>query len=139
MLPIRTAPPIRMSRPVLAAVALVASLTACTAQAADGGSSGGSGAAKDASPVKVTVVDRAAGKPVSVTTTGGTLAEVKVVDGEGGILKGRTGTGGTSWASERKAAPGTSYTVEVTPVPPTARSRRAGRPSPPRRPTRSTR
>ncbi|MEU4273921.1 L,D-transpeptidase family protein [Streptomyces tanashiensis] len=103
-----------MSRPVLAAVALVASLTACTAQAADGGSSGGSGAAKDASPVKVTVVDRAAGKPVSVTATGGTLAEVKVVDGEGGILKGRTGTGGTSWASERKAAPGTSYTVEVT-------------------------
>ncbi|MGW1118293.1 Ig-like domain-containing protein [Streptomyces tanashiensis] len=102
-----------MSRPVLAAVALVASLTACTAQAADGGSSG-AGAAKDASPVKVTVVDRAAGKPVSVTATGGTLAEVKVVDGEGGILKGRTGTGGTSWASERKAAPGTSYTVEVT-------------------------
>ncbi|MFE7516190.1 Ig-like domain-containing protein [Streptomyces sp. NPDC057540] len=104
-----------MSRPVLAAVALVASLTACTAQAADGGSSGaGPGAAKDASPVKVTVVDRAAGKPVSVTATGGTLTAVKVVDGEGGILEGRTGTGSTSWASDRKAAPGTSYTVEVT-------------------------
>ncbi|MFD8205312.1 Ig-like domain-containing protein [Streptomyces sp. NPDC059695] len=104
-----------MSRPVLAAVALVASLTACTAQAADGGSSGaGPGAAKDASPVKVTVVDRAAGKPVSVTATGGTLTAVKVVDGEGGILRGRTGTGSTSWSSDRKAAPGTSYTVEVT-------------------------
>ncbi|MEV7563864.1 L,D-transpeptidase family protein [Streptomyces tanashiensis] len=104
-----------MSRPVLAAVALVASLTACSAQAADGGGSGtGPGAADAAAPVKVTVVDRAAGKPVSVTATGGTLAEVKVVDGEGGILKGRTGKGGTSWASERKAAPGTSYTVEVT-------------------------
>ncbi|MFB6629135.1 Ig-like domain-containing protein [Streptomyces sp. NPDC056362] len=104
-----------MSRPVLAAVALVASLTACTAQAADGGSSGsGSGGAKDAAPVKVTVVDRTAGKPVSVTADGGTLTAVKVVDGEGGVLKGRTGAGGTSWASDRKAAPGTSYTVEVT-------------------------
>ncbi|MER7947018.1 Ig-like domain-containing protein [Streptomyces sp. NPDC096079] len=103
-----------MSRPVLAAVALAVSLTACSAQAADGGSSGAADGAASAPPAKVTVVRKAAGSPVTVTATGGTLTEVKVVDGEGGSLKGRTESGGTSWVSDRKAAPGTSYTVEVT-------------------------
>ncbi|MFI1714463.1 Ig-like domain-containing protein [Streptomyces sp. NPDC053513] len=105
--------PIRTSRPALAAVALAVSLTACSAQAASG-PAGAQDPARAAAPAEVTVVDRVAGKPVTVTATGGTLTEVKVVDGEGGRLVGRTGAGGTRWASDRKAAPGTSYTVEVT-------------------------
>ncbi|MEU6626650.1 Ig-like domain-containing protein [Streptomyces litmocidini] len=105
--------PIRTPRPALAAVALAVSLTACSAQAASG-PAGGQDPARAAAPAEVTVVDRVAGKPVTVTATGGTLTEVKVVDGEGGRLVGRTGAGGTRWASDRKAAPGTSYTVEVT-------------------------
>ncbi|MEU7517056.1 Ig-like domain-containing protein [Streptomyces sp. NPDC042898] len=112
MLPIRTS---RSARPVLAAVALGVSLTACSAQAASGpGSSTSQAPASAAAPAKVTVVDPAAGRPVSVTASGGTLAVVKVADAEGGVLAGRTGAGGTSWTSDRKAAPGTSYTVEVT-------------------------
>ncbi|MGW5775417.1 Ig-like domain-containing protein [Streptomyces sp. NPDC003863] len=108
--------PIRTSRPALAAVALAVSLTACTAQAADGGSSGaGAGAgASQAPPAKVTVAKKEAGSPVTVTASGGTLTAVKVVDDDGGTLDGRTGAGGTSWVSDRKAAPGTSYTVDVT-------------------------
>ncbi|MFF0554765.1 Ig-like domain-containing protein [Streptomyces sp. NPDC004266] len=108
--------PIRTPRPALAAVALVVSLTACTAQAADGGPSGaGSGAgSSQAPPAKVEVLRKEAGSPVTVRATGGTLTAVKVVDAEGGALKGRTDAGGTSWVSDRKAAPGTSYTVEVT-------------------------
>ncbi|MFB6839276.1 Ig-like domain-containing protein [Streptomyces sp. NPDC056361] len=112
MLPIRTRRP-HASRPVLAAAALVASLTACTAQAADGGGSG-AGAPAPATPAKVTVADPVAGTPVKVTATGGTIAAVKVVEADGGTLTGRTGAGGTSWVSDRKAAPGASYTVEVT-------------------------
>ncbi|MER8034492.1 Ig-like domain-containing protein [Streptomyces hydrogenans] len=109
-------PPIRLPRPALAAVALVVSLTACTAQAASGpGSPSGSskGAAQDGPPAKVTVVDRAAGKPVSVTAAGGTFSSVTVTDAEGGRLAGKSAEGGARWTSDRKAAPGTSYTVEA--------------------------
>ncbi|MEX0171308.1 L,D-transpeptidase [Streptomyces sp. LMG1-1-1.1] len=114
MLPIRTRRP-RTTRPVLAAVALVASVTACTAQAADGGGRPGARDHGSAAPAaKVTVVDPAAGSPVTVRASGGTIAAVKVVDADGGTLTGRTGAGGTSWVSDRKAVPGTSYTVEVT-------------------------
>ncbi|MEU4065358.1 Ig-like domain-containing protein [Streptomyces wedmorensis] len=113
MLPIRTRP--RSTRPGLAAVALVVSLTACTAQAADGGGRSGARDHGSAAPAaKVTVVSPAAGSPVTVNASGGTIAAVRVVDAEGGTLKGRTGAGGTSWVSDRKAVPGTSYTVEVT-------------------------
>ncbi|MER5207925.1 Ig-like domain-containing protein [Streptomyces sp. NPDC002825] len=106
--------PIRTSRPALAVVALTVSLTACTAQAADGGSSGARAAASDAPPAKVTVVKKTAGSPVTVTASGGTLAAVRVVDADGGVLEGRTDAGGTNWTSDRKAVPGTTYTVEVT-------------------------
>ncbi|MFF7436698.1 Ig-like domain-containing protein [Streptomyces sp. NPDC008122] len=105
--------PIRTPRPALAAVALAVSLTACTAQAASG-PSGAQAPAGTAAPVKVTVAKKEAGSPVTVTASGGTLTAVKVVDADGGTLKGRTGAGGTSWVSDRKAAPGTSYTVDVT-------------------------
>lgn len=105
--------PIRIPRPALAAVALGVSLTACSAQAASG-PSGGQAPAQAAAPAKVTVVKKEAGSPVTLTASGGTLTAVRVVDAEGGTLRGRTGAGGTSWASDRKAAPGTSYTIEVT-------------------------
>ncbi|MER6097371.1 Ig-like domain-containing protein [Streptomyces sp. NPDC001728] len=105
---------IRTSRPALAAVALSVSLTACSAQAASGPSKTTGAPASAAAPAKVTVVDPAAGRPVTVTASGGTLAEVKVVDADGGALAGRTAAGGASWISDRKAAPGTTYTVRVT-------------------------
>ncbi|MDX2558675.1 Ig-like domain-containing protein [Streptomyces sp. TX20-6-3] len=105
---------IRTPRPVLAAVALTVSLTACSAQAASGPGGGPAADASKAPPAKVTVVDPAAGVPVTVTATGGTISEVKVVDADGGSLAGRAAAGGTRWASDRKAAPGTAYTVEVT-------------------------
>ncbi|MFF6882041.1 Ig-like domain-containing protein [Streptomyces sp. NPDC012421] len=109
-------PPIRTSRPALAAVALAVSLTACTAQAASGpGSSAGSspGAVQDGPPAKVTVVDRAAGKPVTVTAAGGTFSSVTVTDADGGKLAGKPAAGGARWTSDRKAVPGASYTVEA--------------------------
>ncbi|MFF0480147.1 Ig-like domain-containing protein [Streptomyces sp. NPDC004435] len=109
-------PPIRTSRPALAAVALAVSLTACTAQAASGpGSSGGpsGGAGQDGPPAKVTVVDRTAGKPVTVTAAGGTFSSVTVTDGKGGKLAGKSAAGGARWTSDRKAVPGASYTVEA--------------------------
>ncbi|MFK3729204.1 Ig-like domain-containing protein [Streptomyces sp. NPDC088090] len=109
-------PPIRTSRPALAAVALAVSLTACTAQAASGPgspSASAKGAGQDGPPAKVTVVDRVAGKPVSVTAAGGTLSSVTVTDAGGGRLTGRSDGGGARWTSDRKAAPGTSYTVEA--------------------------
>ncbi|MEU7295772.1 Ig-like domain-containing protein [Streptomyces exfoliatus] len=104
---------IRTPRPVLAAVALTVSLTACTAQAANG-PAGSEAPASKTPPAKVTVVDPAAGRPVTVTVTGGTIAGVKVVDADGATLTGRTGTDGARWTSDRKAVPGSSYTVEVT-------------------------
>ncbi|MFF5924704.1 L,D-transpeptidase [Streptomyces hydrogenans] len=109
-------PPIRLPRPALAAVALVVSLTACTAQAASGPgspSASSKGGGQDGPPAKVTVVDRAAGKPVSVTAAGGTFSSVTVTDAEGGRLAGKSAEGGARWTSDRKAAPGTSYTVEA--------------------------
>ncbi|MFI6638980.1 Ig-like domain-containing protein [Streptomyces sp. NPDC050504] len=70
-------------------------------------------AVPDGAPAKVRVTPPAAGRPVTVTASGGTLARVKVVDAKGAELVGRTGAGGASWTSDRKAAPGASYTVEV--------------------------
>ncbi|XIE78386.1 Ig-like domain-containing protein [Streptomyces sp. SBR177] len=86
-------------------------LTACSAATADDAPP--RSAATKGAPAKVTVVPPAAGRPVSVTASGGTLARVKVVDEHGTELTGRTGAGGSAWTSDRKAAPGASYTVEV--------------------------
>ncbi|MFD7321108.1 Ig-like domain-containing protein [Streptomyces sp. NPDC059875] len=106
-------------RQTLAAVALCGSLTACSTGAVgaarDAGPAGPAGDAKQAEdPAKVTVVSPSAGRVVTVNATGGTLTTVKVVDADGGALAGRTGADGTSWVSDRKAAPGTSYRVEAT-------------------------
>ncbi|MFF8603894.1 Ig-like domain-containing protein [Streptomyces sp. NPDC015232] len=98
---------IRIPLFLLTAVAL----TACSAATADDAPP--RSAATPGAPAKVTVVPPAAGRPVSVTASGGTLARVKVVDEDGTELTGRTGAGGSAWTSDRKAAPGASYTVEV--------------------------
>ncbi|MEU7030681.1 Ig-like domain-containing protein [Streptomyces sp. NPDC046275] len=98
---------IRIPLFLLTAVAL----TACSAATADDAPP--RSAATKGAPAKVTVVPPAAGRPVSVTASGGTLARVKVVDEDGTELTGRTGAGGSAWTSDRKAAPGASYTVEV--------------------------
>ncbi|MEU8760612.1 Ig-like domain-containing protein [Streptomyces sp. NPDC048659] len=90
-----------------------ASLTACSTAAADP-QAGTPKAAADGTPAKVTVTPPAAGQQVKVTAAGGTLATVRVVDEDGAELAGRTASGGASWSSDRKAAPGTTYTVEVT-------------------------
>ncbi|MFD9033578.1 Ig-like domain-containing protein [Streptomyces sp. NPDC059567] len=103
-------------RPALAALALCGSLAACSSGAAGAPRATDGTKAPDAPdvPAKVTVVTPAAGRTVTVTATGGTLTTVKVVDTDGGVLAGRTATGGASWVSDRKAAPGTSYRVEAT-------------------------
>ncbi|MFH9955209.1 Ig-like domain-containing protein [Streptomyces roseolus] len=109
-------PPIRTSRPALAAVALAVSLTACTAQAASGPGSSAApsgGAAQDGAPARVTVVEPEAGKQVTVTATGGTITSVTVTDADGGRLAGKSAAGGARWTSDRKAVPGAAYTVEV--------------------------
>ncbi|MFE1441406.1 Ig-like domain-containing protein [Streptomyces sp. NPDC058739] len=103
--------------PVRAAVAaaLLAPLVAC--------SSGGTPAGPDAKgtkdagnrPVSVTVTpqgrDAAPGAPVTVRATGGRLTSVTVTDAEGRRLAGKVAADGGSWVSDRKAAPGTAYTV----------------------------
>ncbi|MFG2768983.1 Ig-like domain-containing protein [Streptomyces sp. NPDC048350] len=100
-------------RPALAALALCGSLTACSAGAVGAPRDEGSAESME-SPAKVTVMSPAAGRTVTVTATGGKLTSVKVVDADGAALAGRTGAGGTSWVSDRKAVPGTSYRVEAT-------------------------
>ncbi|MGW7051286.1 Ig-like domain-containing protein [Streptomyces sp. NPDC054887] len=109
---------IRASRAAVVAGVLGAVLCACS-------SSGGSVAPPDEGkpggrpdrPVTVTVTPdgkgAAAGRPVVVTAKGGTLSSVTVVDAGGGRLTGRPAPGKASWTSDRKAVPGTTYTVEA--------------------------
>ncbi|MEU6227275.1 Ig-like domain-containing protein [Streptomyces sp. NPDC047042] len=103
--------------------ALLAPLAACSSGAspsagdsAAGNSPGGKGTSGGADrPVTVTVTPRgqqvAAGEPVRVTATGGTLTSVTVTDAEGHRLTGRAAADGRSWVSDRKAVPGTAYAV----------------------------
>ncbi|MEW2633280.1 Ig-like domain-containing protein [Streptomyces sp. NPDC048389] len=102
----------------IAAVAvLLAPLAACSSQtgtpAADG-KAGGSTAVEDR-PATVAVSPRGkgarAGEPVKVTATGGRLTSVTVTDTEGRRLAGKVSADGGTWTSQRKAVPGTSYTV----------------------------
>ncbi|MFE3326951.1 Ig-like domain-containing protein [Streptomyces sp. NPDC059176] len=106
--------PIRV-RVATAAVLLLAPLTACSSgNAPSRADAKGGGAAADASvSVSVTPNGRGAGagEPVKVTAKGGSLASVGVTDGKGRALTGKLSAGGTVWTSDRKAAPGTTYTV----------------------------
>ncbi|MFE3495154.1 Ig-like domain-containing protein [Streptomyces sp. NPDC059175] len=102
-------------RVATAAVLLLAPLTACSSgNAPSRADAKGGGAAADASvSVSVTPNGRGAGagEPVKVTAKGGSLASVGVTDGKGRALTGKLSAGGTVWTSDRKAAPGTTYTV----------------------------
>lgn len=109
---------IRASRSAAVAGVLSAALCACSAgpgsvaPPADGKPGGAPGR-----PATVTVAPdgsgAAAGKPVVVTVKDGTLTSVTVVDTEGRRLPGRPAPGKASWTSDRKAVPGTTYTVEA--------------------------
>ncbi|MFF9867678.1 Ig-like domain-containing protein [Streptomyces sp. NPDC013953] len=117
-LPRRTRPrsPFRTAALAGTAVVAAAALTAC---------SGGSGAAgaddkdgRDAKPatrisVNLTGKQAAAGEPVRVTLAEGTLKQVTVTGSDGATLGGTVSADGRTWTSARKAAPGTSYTVEA--------------------------
>lgn len=105
----------------IAAVAvLLAPLAACSSgsgtPAADA-KGGGTRAAEDR-PATVTVKPKGegvkAGETVKVTAAGGTLISVTVADAKGRTLGGKVAADGASWTSERKAAPGASYTVTAT-------------------------
>lgn len=102
----------------IAAVAvLLAPLAACSSAsgtpAAD--SKGGAPAAVEDRPATVTVTPKGkgvrAGEIVKVQAAGGRLTSVTVTDADGRSLSGKLAADGTSWVSERKAAPGASYTV----------------------------
>lgn len=112
----RTRPrsPFRTAALAGTAVLAAAALTAC---------SGGSGTAKadgkdDAKPdtrisVNLSGKQAKAGEPVRVTLAEGRLQQVTVTDSKGATLAGAVSADGRTWTSTRKAAPGTSYTVEA--------------------------
>jgi lipoprotein-anchoring transpeptidase ErfK/SrfK len=97
------------------AVALLAPLAACSSDASPTASDPKARENADNRPVKVTVTptgrQAAPGKPVTVTAEGGSLTSVTVTDAEGHRLTGKVAAGGGRWVSDRKAAPGTAYTV----------------------------
>ncbi|QIP86646.1 L,D-transpeptidase [Streptomyces sp. Tu 2975] len=102
---------------IAAAAVLLAPLAACSSGSgmpAEDGKAGASAAAEDR-PATVTVSPKGksvrAGVPVKVTAAGGTLASVTVTDSEGRGLTGKLSADKTIWSSQRKAVPGTSYTV----------------------------
>ncbi|MFF3326798.1 Ig-like domain-containing protein [Streptomyces sp. NPDC002889] len=101
-------------RTAVAAAALL-TLTACsdaTTPRPDA-KPGGKPAADRPATVTVTPQGRhaKAGEPVKVTAAGGTLTSVTVTDAKGRHLTGRSSADGTSWTSDRNAAPGTAYSV----------------------------
>ncbi|MEU8564625.1 Ig-like domain-containing protein [Streptomyces cyaneofuscatus] len=112
--------------------ALLAPLAACSPAASPGAPVTEVTPSPDDRPVTVTVTHAgakaAAGEPVRVTATGGRLTSVTVTDAEGHQLTGRAAADGRSWVSDRKAVPGTSYTVKAATrtVGGTARSTEAG-------------
>ncbi|MEV5594459.1 Ig-like domain-containing protein [Streptomyces sp. NPDC052496] len=100
-------------RTVLLSATLVgaALLTAC---GADGGSQ-----TSDKPAAKVTVTPAAGsksaklGSPISVKVDGGSLTSVEAKDDKGGKVEGKLSGDGSSWTSEGKVKPGTTYTVRT--------------------------
>lgn len=99
--------------------AVVAALLAPLAACSSGGSPSAPGTevkpGADDRPVTVTVSPRGeripAGEPVKVTASGGRLTSVTVTGTGGHRLTGKVAADGRSWISDRKAVPGTAYTV----------------------------
>lgn len=98
-----------------ATAALLAPLAACSSNTDAPGTRPDAKPGADDRPVKVTVTPTGeqvpAGEPVRVTAAGGRLTSVTVADAEGHRLAGKVATDGRSWVSDRKAVPGTAYTV----------------------------
>ncbi|MFI2431304.1 Ig-like domain-containing protein [Streptomyces sp. NPDC018693] len=97
------------------AAALLAPLAACSSGASPSAADPEVTPGAEDRPVTVTVTpagERApAGGPVTVRAAGGTLTSVTVTDAEGHRLAGKVAADGRSWVSDRRAAPGTAYTV----------------------------
>ncbi|GGW27135.1 lipoprotein [Streptomyces xantholiticus] len=103
---------------IAAFAVLLAPLAACSSGAGTPATDAkGGGSAAEDRPATVTVTpkgkDVRAGEPVKVRAEGGTLTSVTVTDAKGGTLSGKPAADGSSWTSERKAAPGSSYVVTV--------------------------
>ncbi|MEW1612284.1 MULTISPECIES: Ig-like domain-containing protein [unclassified Streptomyces] len=103
--------------------ALLVPLAACSSSTSAGSPAAEVTPSPDDRPVTVTVTPAGrkapAGEPIRVTAAGGSLTSVTVTDAEGHRLAGRVAADGRSWVSDRKAVPGTAYTV-------TAATRSAG-------------
>ncbi|MDX5565972.1 Ig-like domain-containing protein [Streptomyces sp. ID05-04B] len=95
--------------------ALLAPLAACSASADPSGPDAKGSSGTPGRPVAITVTPTgtkiAAGRPVTVTASGGRLTSVTVTDAEGRRLAGKVAADGRSWVSDRKAVPGAAYTV----------------------------
>ncbi|MFI7322397.1 Ig-like domain-containing protein [Streptomyces venezuelae] len=104
--------PLRTRHAAAAGLAvLTAALTACSG---GGESSSAEAAEKPQIKVNLTGQKAEAGKPVRVSLADGRLKKVTVADDKGAALPGKVSANGTTWTSERKAAPGTAYKVEAT-------------------------
>ncbi|MFI6107638.1 Ig-like domain-containing protein [Streptomyces sp. NPDC051310] len=109
---------VRVHGPVRTAVAvalLVPLAVACSANPAPATADAGTAGKDGDRPVTVTVTPTGrqapAGKPVKVTAAAGRLTSVTVTDAEGRRLAGKVAADGRTWLSERRAVPGTAYTV----------------------------
>ncbi|MFG3409628.1 Ig-like domain-containing protein [Streptomyces sp. NPDC048142] len=113
----RSAPAGRRSQLALtgSAALLAAALTACSGGASSSAVASGGNDEKPETSISVNLTGKAAtpGEPVKVTLAQGKLKAVSVTAGEGGALAGKISADGRTWISERVAAPGTAYTVEV--------------------------
>ncbi|MCB5907784.1 L,D-transpeptidase [Streptomyces pinistramenti] len=94
-------------------VALVAatSLTACGTSAAS------SQAAEPAAKVTVTPAagskSAKLGSPIAIRADGGKITAVEAKDDKGATVSGRLAGDGTSWTSDSKVRPGTTYTIRT--------------------------
>ncbi|MEU6975162.1 Ig-like domain-containing protein [Streptomyces sp. NPDC046371] len=101
---------------LLATTALALTLGACSG--GSGGKGGAGDSAEEKPPVRVSVnltgTQATPGAPVVVRASEGQrLQQVTVTDSRGGSLAGKVTADGASWTSERRAAPGTAYSVEA--------------------------
>ncbi|MFE6158675.1 Ig-like domain-containing protein [Streptomyces sp. NPDC056486] len=94
--------------------ALAAALTACSGGASAASASADVAADKPEISVNPHGKQAEAGSPVKVTLADGKLKQVTVSDSKGTKLTGKVAANGTTWTSDRKAAPGTSYKVKAT-------------------------
>ncbi|AZM56559.1 hypothetical protein DMA15_31550 [Streptomyces sp. WAC 01529] len=104
--------PLRTRHAATAGVAvLAAALSACSG----GGDSSGADKAAEKPKIAVNLKGQQAkaGGPVTVKLAGGRLKQVTVADDKGTKLPGKVSANGTTWTSQRVAAPGTAYKVDA--------------------------